>query len=361
MGLLLVFGVWGTISALTSVSTSSNVIGEWEKFIKIITFAFVISAIITTKERIDSVLFIIFLSLGFHGIVSGLKFIASGGSHHIYGPGTSIIADNNHFALAMIALLPVVLYLYKQVSNYWIKLTLIGSSGLIAVSVMGTFSRGGLLGIAAVASLAFLRSKQKIIYALVVVPLVLAAVAFAPESWSMRMDTITTAGQDESFMGRVIAWKQSTLIALDHPWFGGGFFAVQDPVIWAKYAQMFYRLDFIPTNQPDTQAAYAAHSIYFQVLGDLGFVGLFIFLAILISAWRNASYIMKLSRDRPEWQWAHDLALAFQYGLFAYMISGAALSMAYFDYMYVIFAILIVVRRMLTQGALRKETRSVLA
>lgn len=31
----------------------------------------------------------------------------------------SIIADNNHFALAMIALLPVVLYLYKQATHKW--------------------------------------------------------------------------------------------------------------------------------------------------------------------------------------------------------------------------------------------------
>src|SRR5947208_10492047 len=111
------------------------------------------------------------------------------------------------------------------------------------------------------------------------------------------MDTIMTADQDESFMGRVIAWKQSTLIALDHPWFGGGFFAVQDPVLWTQYRRVFHRLDFIPTSEPAEQAVYAAHSIYFQVLGDLGFAGLIIFLSILITAWRNASAIMKFSPD----------------------------------------------------------------
>lgn len=353
--LLVIFGIWGTISALTSVSLSDAVMREWDKFVKIVLFSLVVVGLITSKDRIDALLYAICFSLGFHGVIEGLKFVATGGSHHIFGPGASIIADNNHFALAMIALLPVVLYLYKQATHKWLKLALVGSSLLVAISIMGTFSRGGLLGILAVGGMAFLRSKKKLPYVLVVVPLAVLALVFAPERWTNRMDTIAVAEQDSSFMGRVIAWKQSTLIALDHPLFGGGFHAVQDYAVWMDYARVFDRLSFIPTDYPDPVAPHAAHSIYFQVLGDLGFAGLSIFLLLLFSSWRNASVVVRATRDREEWHWARDLALSLQYSLMAYVVSGAALSMAYFDYMYMIFALLVVLRGLVTRGSMAER------
>lgn len=342
--LIALFGIWGTISACFPISASGDAMREWENFIKILVFAFVVAGLINTQERVIALLYAAIFSLGFHGVVAGAKFIASGGASHIYGPGLSIIGDNNHFALAMVVALPVTLFLYRQTDSRFIKLSLLGSAGLMIATVMGTLSRGGALGIVAMAGLMWVRSPNKMRNAILGVCLAATAVAFAPEQWSNRMDTIGEANQDTSFMGRIIAWKQSTLIAMDNPFFGGGFHAVQDYEIWMHYANEFHKLSFIPTDPPNPLKAFAAHSIYFQTLGDLGFGGLGIFLAILFSSWRNAAIIIKAVRDRPEWHWAKDLAICLQYSMFAYIVSGAALNMAYFDYMYMLFAILAAVR-----------------
>jgi probable O-glycosylation ligase (exosortase A-associated) len=348
--LLAAFGVLGTVSEYTGIADGPVGMVEWEKFIKILVFSMAIAGLITTKERIDALLYAIFLSLGFHGILEGAKFIASGGQHHVWGPAGSILGDNNHFALGMVALLPIAFYLYKQASSRWLKLVFIGSSLLVMASIMGTFSRGGLIGIAGVAVYALFKSGKRVRYVLVIIPLLASAALFAPDRWSNRMDTIATASQDDSFMGRVIAWKQSTLIAMDHPIFGGGFHAVQNFEVWTHYARSFDKLNVIPTPPPDPNGPHAAHSIYFQVLGDLGFVGLLLFLAILVSSWRNASTVIRLARERPQWRWASDLATSLQYSLIAYIVSGAALSMAYFDYMYMIFSLLIVMRHMVSKS-----------
>jgi len=344
--LIFLFGIWGTISALTAITTTGATMPEWEKFIKILIFAFVVAGLMTSRDRIVALLFAAVASLGFHGVVSGAKYLASGGASHIFGPGSSIIGDNNHFALAMVMLLPIVLFLYRQSGNKIVRWGLIGSSFFMLATIMGTASRGGLLGISAVASLAFIRRPKKFRNAMIAIPIIAVAITFAPQRWSERMDTIQTANQDASFMGRVIAWKQSTLIALDYPVFGGGFFAVQDFAIWMYYAQRFDKLDFVKTDYPDPVTAHAAHSIYFQPLGDLGFGGLGIFLAILWTSWRNASVVVHAVRDRPEWHWARDLAESLQYSLFAYMITGAALNMTYFDFVYMIFALLVALRHL---------------
>lgn len=348
--LFALFGIWGTISALTGISASGSTMVEWENFIKIIVFPFVVAGLMTSKGRIMALLYAVCLSLGFHGVLSGAKYLASGGSSHIFGPGLSIIGDNNAFALAMITLLPVLFFLYRQSNHRFIRLGFVGSIILVLAAIMGTASRGGLIGTVALGSFALLRSSNKFRNIGIAALVVLAALAFAPEQWNERMDTIKEADADSSFMGRVIAWKMSALVALDNPIFGGGFHATQEPEIWMKYADKFRKLDFITTGTPDPLKSFAAHSIYFQTLGDLGFVGLGIFVAILSSSWRNASVIMRAVRDRTEWLWAADLAKFMQFSLFAYVVTGSALSMAYFDYMYMLFAILVALRRLVTHS-----------
>lgn len=344
--LMVLFGIWGGISAMTSISSQGYVVDYLERLVKIIVFVLMIVLVINTRERIEAFLYAICLSLGFHGVLAGAKFLASGGSSRINGPGQSIIGDNNHLALAMVVLLPMVIYLYRQANHRLLKYALMGSGTLVAVAVMGTFSRGGFLGIASIGMLAFVRSNRKGRFVAIVVPMVALAIAFAPDLWSNRMDSIKSADQDSSFMGRVIAWKQSTLIAMANPVFGGGFHAVQDFNVWIDTQRNFKRLDFIPTAEPSQTIAYAAHSIYFEVLGDLGFGGLAIFILILLTSWRNAALIIRHSKDREAWRWAGELATGLQYSLIAYAVSGAALSMAYFDLIYVVCALLVVMRAM---------------
>jgi len=77
----------------------------------------------------------------------------------------------------------------------------------------------------------------------------------------------------------------------------------------------------------------------------MGFLGLAIFVGLLMAAWRNSWITMTQTRNRPDMRWAHDLAKTLQYALVPYMVSGAALNMAYFELAYVVLALLAVLRR----------------
>jgi len=125
-------------------------------------------------------------------------------------------------------------------------------------------------------------------------------------------------------------------MAMDNPFFGGGFKAGQNAYLWKLYEPEFYRLDFIiDTTGYMAGYAKAAHSIYFQVLGDHGFVGLFIFLGIILLSYLNLNRVKKTSTD----QWTVDLAKMLQVSLLAYCAGGAALSLPYFDLSFAIFAL----------------------
>src|SRR5258706_10100751 len=91
---------------------------------------------------------------------------------------------------------------------------------------------------------------------------------------------------------------------------------------------MFARFAANPTD------LHAAHSIYFQILGEHGFVGLALFLLLWILLWRDASWIIRRTQGQDELRWASDLARMIQVSLIGYLVGGAFLSLAYYDVPY---------------------------
>lgn len=99
-------------------------------------------------------------------------------------------------------------------------------------------------------------------------------------------------------------------------------------------------------NGPATSAKYSpvpdvwlvAHSIYFQVLGSLGFLGLALFLLFWVLVWRQCAWIRRKTRDRPDLRWAFILASMTQVSLVGYAVGGAFLDLAFWDLPYYLYA-----------------------
>jgi putative inorganic carbon (hco3(-)) transporter len=137
------------------------------------------------------------------------------------------------------------------------------------------------------------------------------------------MNTIEHYEEDSSAMGRINFWRASLRIAELHPIVGGGFRVI----FWPAVANPMLEGTAIPRfDRPR-----AAHSIYFDVLSEHGWVGLVIFLMIAIPSWRNCSWMIRNSRDRPDLAWANLLGRMGQAVLVGFWCAGAFASLAYFD------------------------------
>jgi hypothetical protein len=77
---------------------------------------------------------------------------------------------------------------------------------------------------------------------------------------------------------------------------------------------------------------------------------LILYLCLLGAAWRQCSQITKQAASRPDWSWAADLAGMIKASFAAFMVAGAALSMAYYDLLYLLIGVLIAIR-----GSIRQE------
>ncbi len=306
---------------------------------------FVLSCFMRIANRsrlaIHCMVIIFTLSVGLHGILEGFKYILSAGSHKVQA--SSVMGDNNSLALNVLMVLPFFFYLFQYTRSKLVGLGFLFLGVLGFVGVIATASRGGLIGIVVLAIMFIWQSKRKGLGILVVIVMAVTLVSLAPDKWVQRMDTIKTAENDDSFMSRVASWKMHTIMALDRPLTGGGFSALEDARVYNIYRPQFGILDFIPSEPP--VGVLAAHSIYFEVLGDLGFSGLFLYLALLTSWMLNIHRTKVATKGDPEHAWAYDLAIAFQRSITVFLISGAALSMAYFEIIYVQLTMCSVLRR----------------
>jgi probable O-glycosylation ligase (exosortase A-associated) len=297
----------------------------WSLTIKIFAFALFAMVAMTSKARIHAMVWVIVLSIGYFGVKGGLFTIVTGGNYRVFGPDYSMISDNNQLAVAVAMTLPLVNYLYTVSANRWVRFGLVLSIFVQVLAVLGTYSRGGAIALACLALVFWGRSKRKLIYPLIVLVLVGPALYFMPEGFYNRIDTISAADQDSSFVARVTSWKVSLFYAIDHFPFGAGFAGTQRDAVYHRYFP--------------GESSHAAHSIYFQVLGEHGFPALAIYLVMIGLAFRNASVALRQTRHKEGLEWAEELAQMVRVSLFVFCVGAAALSMAYYDVFVVLLAL----------------------
>lgn len=341
--LITIFTLWVSLTYAVGIGDPDLATESWVRYLKVIALYYCVCAILTKKHHIDFFIWSIVLSVAFYATLEGLKLIASGGGHHIKGITGHVFDDRNDLALAINMTIPLVVYLRNQYSLKIIKISLLSVVILMVLCVLGTYSRGGLIGLLVLGLVFFKETNNKLISLITMTIAVFIGISLMPPEWFSRMDTIQDADNDSSFLARVVAWKVSILIALDNPIFGGGFKAMEYYPVWLTYAlQLNESLTFIETPPPDLKAARAAHSVYFQVLGDQGFIGLFLFLLIIGVAYKKLSTCISRVDVRSPFC---DLAKMLKLSIIMYLVVGIALSRAYFDLSFAIYALVRVTER----------------
>jgi probable O-glycosylation ligase (exosortase A-associated) len=293
---------------------------QWNKVWKIQLIIFLIILIINDRQKLHWMIWIIALSLGFYGVKGGIFTILNGGAYRVQGPTGSFIAGNNEIALAMVMTIPLIRYLHLQETRKWLKNGLAGAMVLTAVAAIGSQSRGALVAMVLMGLFLWLKSRHKLVTGIYMVIAVAIMAAIMPQEWYDRMNTIKTYEEDRSAQGRINAWHTAFNVATERVT-GGGFEMLNNPATFRQYA-------------PDPFMVHDAHSIYFEVIGEHGFIGFGLFMLIGLLAWIRAQQVIKRSKHDPGNKWAADLAAMVQVSLVGYATGGAFLGLAYFDLPY---------------------------
>ncbi|MCB1998690.1 MAG: putative O-glycosylation ligase, exosortase A system-associated [Rhodoferax sp.] len=344
--ILLAFVAWMGLSTANAMVPAPS----WTKFVdvlKVLGMTLVVATLIRTREEIVGLVWTMVFSIGFFGFKGGIFTIGTGGSYRVWGPPGSLVEGNNELAVALIMTIPLMYFLTTHpvvARDFWplsrIPVRLIRFGGFLAMllctaSALGSQSRGALVAIVAMSTVLWWRSQSKLSIALVAAAAVLVALPLLPDTWWDRMETIQTYDEDLSALQRLNAWQTAINIAGDRV--TGAGYATAHPVVFGIYS---------PNQGPEW--IYVAHSIYFQVLGDHGYVGLLMYLALWVATYFTAGRTARLARQYADLAWAVTLLNMCKVSMVGYAVGGAFLSLAYWDMPYYLM-VLVVVTRMLVR------------
>ena len=159
--LLAAFAAWVSFTTLFA-AYPDHAQWKWDRTIKILLFnGFATVGLITTRRRLDALIWVIVLSLGFFAIKGAAFTLLTGGSHRLFGPPGSFIADNNQFGLALLMTIPLVRYLQLTAERRWVRLGLLLSIPCFFVAVLGTYSPGAVVGLAVTVVALAIKSRHR--------------------------------------------------------------------------------------------------------------------------------------------------------------------------------------------------------
>ncbi len=236
--------------------------------------------------------------------LSGVQGVLSGGGLYGYRATTEaalIASAYNPNRLAMFAIMAIagLWYLMRSLQTPGLRYLIIPTIVVLALAVMMTASRSGMLGMAVCMIVIIIDERLSISsllsMAIAGAMLVLLAVAFVPQRSLDRITNLpgTEAGQSGEGSGslerRARTWGVAFDIFLDNPLLGVGM---------GNWEVARYLKD-------PARSTTAPHSSYLLAMVEGGIFCLFAFLALLWSTWRNLRWCEFAAAD-PDTE-AHDL------------------------------------------------------
>lgn len=325
--------IWMTLSLTWAVVPDAAWI-KWNWAIKSVAFSCLVPFFFRNRVQIESLVWIIVLSGMGHCIPFGVKILVSGGG---YGQTLGLVQMNSGYgesstlAIFSVTLLPMCLYLQKHTILFMrtqlLNLVLFGFMLAAVLTALGTYARAGLISLGVFGVAVFVLSKRKWMIVILATVFVLGVSTLMGEAWTQRMGTIVNASEEGSAMTRVGVWLWTLDFVAQHP-FGGSFDV--------------YRINRIGIVMKDgnllQDAGRAFHSIYFEMLGELGIPGFLMYLMIV------ATILFTLLRIRrhahqPEREWMRGLCDAFIVSALAFLAGGAFVGMGFNSYFYYIGAV----------------------
>jgi putative inorganic carbon (HCO3(-)) transporter len=324
-GLLLV--LWMQITFASLYAKSPEVAqGKFIEMSKTFLIALLITAMVDSERRARWLLLSIVFSIGLLAFRSNIGILLTMGQARIYGPGGSI-EDNNDYALLLVMAIPIAYYVARGEGSRWIRRACYALAVMMVITVIFTLSRGGYLGLGAVAFCLALKAKYKM-SALLLVPLLgLVIFATAPRQVSERVTAIRATEYDESTaqptQQRLYSWDVSWRIINEHPIFGIG------------PRNLLHTYD----RATETRVARVSHNSFLQMAVDAGLPALLMFVALIVLSYlrlrRSRRILRARAPDSPLIAYSHGLEVA----LVGYFVSGNFLSRHDLELLYNVIAL----------------------
>jgi probable O-glycosylation ligase (exosortase A-associated) len=334
-GLILLTCFWVWIGLATAVATDRALaLPKLLQYTNILVITYLVAAMANTESRVREVLNVLAVAIGFLGSKTAFDFLVTGAQFRAQGVG-GLMKEQNEFALCLSMGIVILVGLSNISESFWIRWGYRAAAVGCAVSIIGTYSRSGLLGLGLGTFLLIWHSKRRVLgfTALALAPI--ALFAFGPQKALERYKTITTAFQgayekvttgnvsqttdiDDSALGRLQAWQAGLQMVKAHPVFGVG------------------PLNFLPQFERYFPGYHArvAHNAFIALAAESGIPSALLFASFIAAAVADMWWTRRQLRDFPHLSELAGECLILQLALTVYVIPNFFINRQNLDLMY---------------------------
>ncbi len=220
----------------------------------------------------------------------------------------SVFGNPNILAEYLIMIIPISAALFWYSKKIHKKTIFLITSLILTIALVLTLSRGGWIGFAFGIFIFIILIEKKLLLALI--PIALLGIYFLPQSIVNRILTIGNLG-DSSNAYRIRLWKITLEIIRDNWLVGVGFGYIPFKTTFETYIR--------------TMPAYHSHNTYLQTMGEMGILGLIVFIMLIFVLYKYA--IKKLMKEED--RYIRTMAGGVLAGLSALLAHGAVESVLY--------------------------------
>jgi putative inorganic carbon (hco3(-)) transporter len=318
--LVLLLTAWITLTMLWAEAPAAGW-SKWDWAFKSVLFSAFIPWAIRSRVQIEAFVQIYVLSLAANFIPFAAKVLLSGGG---YGQnlglqtGNANLAEGELLSAVVLMAIPLALYLGRHTQllprTRLVQIGYIALAGFALLTALGTYERSALVGIVGLGGYMFTRSRHKMAFGMGLAVIGVAIAVFMSADWSTRIATVNDVSGDSSAMSRLLVWEWTIEYALAHP-FGGGFNA--------------FVIDRLEHPNGFVEFGRAYQSIYFEMLGAHGWIGLGLFLGVVTDCFVGLRRLARRTRTIPHLVWCADLSDALRAGMVAFLTAGAFVDIAF--------------------------------
>lgn len=309
---------------------SYDTLGDW---LKLFVFFFMVTIMANSQEDVEKIVKVVVLSLALLSLRGLYRY--SAGWPHVTGLPHSFTEDRNDFALTLMMIVPLTVYLASRATGR-VKVLYNALIGLFCVTVVLTYSRMGFVLLVLYGLLQLLQARRKFAYLVVLAGMVGIGINFVPAEYIERIQEIPRYEEDASSMGRIVAWGVGWKMMLDRPFTGVGLDCFELPGVYTQYDQEF--------------KAHVAHNTYVQLGAEAGMVALLLFLILNAVALRQLRAVRRGSKDEQ----TRMLCVSIRNSLFLYFAGSVFLSVENREILYILLGVVVALRKTVTKGEDRR-------